>query len=47
MWLLENAGSAFQGRRLWLRPGKRYLFGRTRAERMFPMIASSQSENLF
>ncbi|CAK7212249.1 hypothetical protein SCUCBS95973_001400 [Sporothrix curviconia] len=32
MWLLENAGSAFEGRRLWLRPGKRYLFGRTRAE---------------
>ncbi|OAA55336.1 DNA damage response protein [Niveomyces insectorum RCEF 264] len=32
MWLLENVGGAFQGRRLWLRPGKRYLFGRTRAE---------------
>ncbi|KAL1895682.1 hypothetical protein Sste5346_005153 [Sporothrix stenoceras] len=32
MWLLENAGNAFEGRRLWLRPGKRYLFGRTRAE---------------
>ncbi|ERT00510.1 hypothetical protein HMPREF1624_03883 [Sporothrix schenckii ATCC 58251] len=32
MWLLENAGNAFQGRRLWLRPGKRYIFGRTRAE---------------
>ncbi|CAK7272073.1 hypothetical protein SEPCBS57363_004946 [Sporothrix epigloea] len=32
MWLLENAGQAMDGRRLWLRPGKRYLFGRTRAE---------------
>ncbi|PHH85947.1 hypothetical protein CDD83_10953 [Cordyceps sp. RAO-2017] len=31
MWLLENE-DAFQGRRLWLRPGKTYLFGRTAAE---------------
>ncbi|UKZ75337.1 hypothetical protein TrVFT333_003018 [Trichoderma virens FT-333] len=31
MWLLENE-EAFQGRRLWLRPGKTYLFGRTAAE---------------
>ncbi|KAJ6790397.1 hypothetical protein PWT90_10307 [Aphanocladium album] len=31
MWLLENE-EAFQGRRLWLRPGKTYLFGRTVAE---------------
>ncbi|KAK7985473.1 FHA domain-containing protein [Apiospora saccharicola] len=33
MWLLENEGEAFEGKRLWLRPGKRYLFGRTVAER--------------
>ncbi|KAK8009106.1 hypothetical protein PG991_011657 [Apiospora marii] len=32
MWLLENEGEAFEGKRLWLRPGKRYLFGRTVAE---------------
>ncbi|KAI1772583.1 hypothetical protein F4818DRAFT_132781 [Hypoxylon cercidicola] len=32
MWLLENEGEALEGRRLWLRPGKRYLFGRTVAE---------------
>ncbi|KAI0126706.1 DNA damage response protein RcaA [Xylariales sp. AK1849] len=32
MWLLENEGDAFDGKRLWLRPGKRYLFGRTVAE---------------
>ncbi|EFX02426.1 DNA damage response protein [Grosmannia clavigera kw1407] len=32
MWLLDNVGHTFQGRRLWLRPGKRYLFGRTKAE---------------
>ncbi|KAK1247235.1 hypothetical protein MKX07_002144 [Trichoderma sp. CBMAI-0711] len=31
MWLLENEG-AFQGRTLWLRPGKTYLFGRTASE---------------
>ncbi|KAH7155724.1 hypothetical protein B0J13DRAFT_435981 [Dactylonectria estremocensis] len=31
MWLLENE-AAFDGRRLWLRPGKTYLFGRTAAE---------------
>ncbi|OIW28086.1 hypothetical protein CONLIGDRAFT_579397 [Coniochaeta ligniaria NRRL 30616] len=29
MWLLENDGDVFHGRRLWLRPGKTYLFGRT------------------
>ncbi|KAK7756900.1 hypothetical protein SLS62_000916 [Diatrype stigma] len=32
MWILENEGGAFEGKRLWLRPGKRYLFGRTVAE---------------
>ncbi|CAJ0548841.1 Ff.00g024540.m01.CDS01 [Fusarium sp. VM40] len=31
MWILENS-EAFDGRRLWLRPGKIYLFGRTAAE---------------
>ncbi|KFA48974.1 hypothetical protein S40293_02560 [Stachybotrys chartarum IBT 40293] len=31
MWLLENK-EAFDGRRLWLKPGKTYLFGRTAAE---------------
>ncbi|PTB68797.1 hypothetical protein BBK36DRAFT_1166684 [Trichoderma citrinoviride] len=31
MWLLQNEG-AFQGLRLWLRPGKTYLFGRTASE---------------
>ncbi|RGP79574.1 campothecin resistance conferring [Fusarium longipes] len=31
MWFLENS-EAFGGRRLWLRPGKTYLFGRTAAE---------------
>ncbi|OTB00712.1 hypothetical protein M426DRAFT_324072 [Hypoxylon sp. CI-4A] len=32
MWLLENEGDALEGKQLWLRPGKRYLFGRTVAE---------------
>ncbi|KAH6609393.1 hypothetical protein Trco_002739 [Trichoderma cornu-damae] len=31
MWLLDNE-EAFGGRRLWLRPGKTYLFGRTAVE---------------
>ncbi|KAJ4266232.1 hypothetical protein NW762_004213 [Fusarium torreyae] len=31
MWILESS-EAFDGRRLWLRPGKTYLFGRTAAE---------------
>ncbi|KAK4241160.1 hypothetical protein C8A03DRAFT_30641 [Achaetomium macrosporum] len=30
MWLLES--ELFEGRKLWLRPGKLYLFGRTSAE---------------
>ncbi|KAI5921067.1 hypothetical protein F4810DRAFT_712885 [Camillea tinctor] len=32
MWILENEAGALEGKRLWLRPGKRYLFGRTSAE---------------
>ncbi|KAI8623766.1 hypothetical protein F5Y19DRAFT_349765 [Xylariaceae sp. FL1651] len=32
MWILENEGEALERKRLWLRPGKRYLFGRTVAE---------------
>ncbi|KXH52967.1 FHA domain-containing protein [Colletotrichum nymphaeae SA-01] len=32
MWLFETDGNVFEGRRLWLRPGKRYLFGRTDSE---------------
>ncbi|KAI1492712.1 hypothetical protein F5X96DRAFT_677569 [Biscogniauxia mediterranea] len=31
MWILENEAGALEGKRLWLRPGKRYLFGRTSA----------------
>ncbi|UZP46090.1 hypothetical protein NXS19_013902 [Fusarium pseudograminearum] len=31
MWILENS-EAFDSRKLWLRPGKTYLFGRTAAE---------------
>ncbi|KAI3324879.1 hypothetical protein HD806DRAFT_521897 [Xylariaceae sp. AK1471] len=32
MWVLENESEALDHKRLWLRPGKRYLFGRTVAE---------------
>ncbi|RBQ85319.1 hypothetical protein VDGD_20842 [Verticillium dahliae] len=31
MWLLEQE-NVFEGRQLWLRPGKLYLFGRTASE---------------
>ncbi|KAF2141043.1 uncharacterized protein K452DRAFT_359442 [Aplosporella prunicola CBS 121167] len=29
MWLLSHDGGLFEGKRLWLRPGSRHLFGRT------------------
>ncbi|KAI0015690.1 hypothetical protein F4780DRAFT_762648 [Xylariomycetidae sp. FL0641] len=32
MWIFENEGAGLEGKRLWLRPGKRYLFGRTAAD---------------
>ncbi|KIN02355.1 hypothetical protein OIDMADRAFT_53864 [Oidiodendron maius Zn] len=32
MWVLEAEGEVLQGRRIWLRPGKKFLFGRTSAE---------------
>ncbi|RFU30901.1 hypothetical protein B7463_g5451, partial [Scytalidium lignicola] len=32
MWILSSDGDALQGKRLWLRPGKKFLFGRTVAE---------------
>ncbi|KAJ5389022.1 uncharacterized protein N7496_000090 [Penicillium cataractarum] len=28
MWILDSAGDFLSGKRLWLRPGKQYLFGR-------------------
>ncbi|KAI9843373.1 MAG: hypothetical protein M1838_002648 [Thelocarpon superellum] len=30
MWILECEGDVLQNKRLWLRPGKKYLFGRTK-----------------
>lgn len=41
MWLLENDGDIFHGRRLWLRPGKKYLFGRTASGGKYPPRRSS------
>ncbi|KAI9834376.1 MAG: hypothetical protein M1819_002987 [Sarea resinae] len=32
MWILESDGDVLQHKRIWLRPGKKYLFGRTRPE---------------
>ncbi|KAI9872672.1 MAG: hypothetical protein M1830_001310, partial [Pleopsidium flavum] len=33
MWILECDGDILQNKRVWLRPGKKYLFGRTRPQR--------------
>ncbi|GAB1211329.1 hypothetical protein ATERTT37_000442 [Aspergillus terreus] len=30
MWILDSEGNFLGGKRVWLRPGKKYLFGRTR-----------------
>ncbi|KAL4734817.1 hypothetical protein BDV11DRAFT_46231 [Aspergillus similis] len=32
MWLLDTEGDFLGGKRLWLRPGKKYLFGRVKTE---------------
>ncbi|KAL9107906.1 MAG: hypothetical protein Q9227_007228 [Pyrenula ochraceoflavens] len=32
MWILESSGDFLEGKRLWLRPGKEYLFGRVKKE---------------
>ncbi|APA08853.1 hypothetical protein sscle_04g036230 [Sclerotinia sclerotiorum 1980 UF-70] len=32
MWTIENDGELFNGKKLWLVPGKKYLFGRTVSE---------------
>ncbi|KAI9376446.1 hypothetical protein BJX61DRAFT_538822 [Aspergillus egyptiacus] len=29
MWILDSEGEFLKGKRVWLRPGKKYLFGRT------------------
>ena len=33
MWTLECDGAVFENKRIWLRPGKKYLFGRTAPQR--------------
>ncbi|PBP22208.1 FHA domain-containing protein [Diplocarpon rosae] len=32
MWILDCEGDAFQGRKQWLRPGKKYIFGRNKTD---------------
>jgi hypothetical protein len=32
MWILEASGEILQGRRMWLKPGKQYLFGRVKKD---------------
>ncbi|KAI9642443.1 hypothetical protein NHQ30_009248 [Ciborinia camelliae] len=40
MWTIENDGEVFDGKRLWLVPGKKYLFGRTVSEGLFAHLPS-------
>jgi hypothetical protein len=32
MWILDSEGDFLEGKRVWLRPGKKYLFGRIKRE---------------
>jgi Second BRCT domain on Nijmegen syndrome breakage protein/FHA domain len=32
MWILESSGDFLQGKRMWLRPGRKYLFGRVKKD---------------
>ncbi|OAP62160.1 hypothetical protein AYL99_04363 [Fonsecaea erecta] len=32
MWILDTNADFFQGRRMWLKPGRRYLFGRVKKD---------------
>ena len=32
MWILESTGDFLDGKRLWLRPGRKYLFGRVKRD---------------
>lgn len=32
MWILESNGDFLQGKRMWLKPGKKYLFGRVKKD---------------
>lgn len=32
MWILESNGDFLQGKRMWLKPGQKYLFGRVKRE---------------
>ncbi|KAF7509707.1 hypothetical protein GJ744_007578 [Endocarpon pusillum] len=38
MWTLESDGEFLQGKRVWLRPGQRYLFGRVKKDGVFQAI---------
>ncbi|KAJ6121283.1 hypothetical protein N7512_003748 [Penicillium capsulatum] len=44
MWILDSTGDVLNGRRVWLRPGKRYLFGRENG--MFSRSDDDASSNM-
>ncbi|KAH8429048.1 DNA damage response protein RcaA [Aspergillus melleus] len=41
MWILDSAGDFLGGRRVWLRPGKKYLFGRVLQDGVRHAIANT------
>ncbi|PYH43646.1 DNA damage response protein RcaA [Aspergillus saccharolyticus JOP 1030-1] len=40
MWILESEGDFLEGKRVWLRPGNKYLFGRAREDGVRHAIAN-------
>ncbi|KAL3457902.1 hypothetical protein BJX64DRAFT_237817 [Aspergillus heterothallicus] len=40
MWILDSEGDFLEGKRLWLRPGKKYLFGRVKKDGVRHVIKS-------
>ncbi|KAL2816263.1 hypothetical protein BJX63DRAFT_141715 [Aspergillus granulosus] len=40
MWILDSEGDFLEGKRLWLRPGKKYLFGRVKKDGVRHVINS-------
>ncbi|TQS37609.1 hypothetical protein Golomagni_01911 [Golovinomyces magnicellulatus] len=44
MWVLESSGDALKGKKLWMRPGRRLVFGRTKSDEIGePVILSHKT----
>ncbi|KAJ5120995.1 uncharacterized protein N7515_008956 [Penicillium bovifimosum] len=42
MWILDSTGDFLEGKRVWLRPGKKYLFGRCKGEVLVNHVSISR-----